>query len=72
MASAARLLAKRLVDAGFGPGDLRQAVLDMSVSLADAANDEGLEAQCAFLLQAYGPDELFARFADNCQRVAAG
>jgi hypothetical protein len=73
MASAARLLAKQLSAAGVGPDALRQAVIEMSAARADAINQDGLEAQCAYLLECFGPNELLTQFSpstDNCQSAA--
>ena len=77
MAAAARSVAKRFADASIGPDALCQAGLVMSSARADAINRDGLEAQSGYLLEAYGPDELFARFSqcgrprgsatDNCR-----
>ena len=63
MAQTARQLAKRLAAVGIGPEALTQEVLEVSAARGAAINEAGLEAQCAFLLEAYGPEELFTLFS---------
>lgn len=58
MSRIARDLARRLATAGADPSALVALVSDMAEARAEAINREGLEAQLAFLLEAYGPDEI--------------
>jgi hypothetical protein len=46
-------------------------VNEVAAARADAINREGLKAQIAFLLEAYGPGEI-ERMAFNGQREASG
>ena len=51
-------VARRLAAAGVGASTLAALVNDMAAARAEAINGEGPEAQIAFLLEAYGPDEI--------------
>lgn len=58
MSRNARDLARRLAAAGVDPLALAALVSDMTAARTEAINREGLEAQIAFLLEAYGPGEI--------------
>lgn len=60
MSRIARDLARRLTAAGIDDRALAGTVADMAAARAEAVNSEGLQAQIAFLLEAYGPDEIEA------------
>jgi hypothetical protein len=54
----ARDLTRRLVAAGVDTSVLIALVSDMATTRAAAINREGLHAQIAYLLEAYGPGEI--------------
>ena len=57
MRQIARDLARRLAAAGVDARALAALVNEMATARAEAINREGLQAQTAYLLQAYGPGE---------------
>lgn len=67
MSRIARDLARRLTAAGADPSALAALVSDMAEARAEAINREGLEAQLAFLLEAYGPDEIEGLVLRGCK-----
>lgn len=58
MSRIARDLARRLVVAGVDASILDAPVNDMAAARADAINRKGLDAQIAYLLEAYGPGQI--------------
>jgi len=58
MRQIARDLARRLAAAGVDARALAALVNEMATARAEAINREGLQAQTAYLLQAYGPGEI--------------
>jgi hypothetical protein len=58
MSQIARDLARRLTAAGVDATALAVLVNDMAAARAEAVNREGLQAQTAYLLEAYGPGEI--------------
>lgn len=71
MSRVARDLARRLAAAGIEASALAAIVNEAAAVRADAINREGLKAQIAFLLEAYGPGEI-ERMALNDRREASG
>jgi hypothetical protein len=60
MSRMVRDLARRLTAAGIGESALAATVNELAAARAQAINSEGLQAQIAHLLEAYGPDEIEA------------
>ena len=58
MSRIARDLARNLAAAGIDSSALSALVSDMAAARSEAINCEGLEAQIAYLLEAYGPGEI--------------
>lgn len=54
----ARDLTRHLAEAGVDAAALAALVNDMAAARAEAITREGLQAQFAYLLEAYGPDEI--------------
>jgi hypothetical protein len=69
MSRVARDLARRLAGAGIDSSALAAIVNETAVARAEAINADGLQAQIAFLLEAYGPGEI-ERMAFDHQRKA--
>jgi hypothetical protein len=55
MSEIARVLAGRLAAAGVDASVLAARIRDMPETRVEAINHEGLQAQVAYLLEAYGP-----------------
>ncbi len=60
MSRIVRDLARRLTAGGIGENALAATVNEMASARVEAINSEGLQAQIAYLLEAYGPDEIQA------------
>jgi hypothetical protein len=58
MSRIARDLARRLTAAGVDASVIAALVSDVGAARAEAINREGLQAQIAHLLEAYGPAEI--------------
>lgn len=58
MSRIARDLARGLTAAGVDASGLAALVSDMAATRAAAVNGEGPASQTAYLLEAYGPDEI--------------
>ena len=65
MSRVARDLAPSLTAAGIGESVLAATVNAMAAARAEAINTQGLPAQIAYLLEAYGPDEIAALALGN-------
>jgi isopentenyl diphosphate isomerase/L-lactate dehydrogenase-like FMN-dependent dehydrogenase len=68
MSRIARDLVRRLAAAGVDASVLAVLVSDMTEARAEAINHEGLQAQIAYLLEAYGPGEIETLALGNRQR----
>jgi hypothetical protein len=69
MSRVARDLARRVAAAGIDASALIAVVNELAAARAEAINADGLQAQIAFLLEAYGPGEV-ERMAFDHQRKA--
>jgi hypothetical protein len=67
MSRIARDLARLLAASGVDVSVLAAVVNDMAAARSEAINREGLEAQIAYLLEAYGPDEIERFTLSHCQ-----
>ena len=68
MSRIGRDLARRLAASGVDVSVLAAIVNDMAAARSEAINREGLEAQIAYLLEAYGPDEIERLTLSHCPR----
>lgn len=68
MSRLARHLARRLATAGIDASALAALVSEMAAARAEAINSEGLQAQIAYLLEAYGPGDIDAIALGNLPR----
>ncbi len=68
MSRTVRDLARRLAAAGVDSSALAAAVSDLAAARAEAINSDGLQAQIAYLLEAYGPGDIEAVALGNLPR----
>jgi hypothetical protein len=68
MSRVARDLARRVAAAGIDASALAAVVNEVAAARADAINREGLEAQVAYMLEAYGPGGIGAVALGNLPR----